>query len=312
MSRLLQIQDKLLEVAAETTQIEKALAQRESRALSSSLRSLYKLRVGLEAEFREAAADAQVDVVSYRLFEGRQRPTMALVGKAMDSFQTLYAILYAAVSSKHPRDNARLSAHALEQSSFEFAYAFSGSVGFVFTMPNERLLFGNTELDQAMRNLFALARSSTRDDIRQFARSFGFAAVRALHKWTEALSISHTGADIQWKKAEVDNDSLLLQPAQVEALRNLIDQTTDTEVDESSFGGVLLGFDFKTRHFRFVPDSGGSMITGYAADPAELPTRLVLRVGYIATIRTVTKIRYSVEKAEVAHELLALRPTNEG
>jgi hypothetical protein len=311
MSRVLEIQERILDTTAEITRLERALAQRDSRALNSSLRSLYKFRAELESEFRDAAASAQLDVVSYRLFEGRERPTMALVGKAMDSFQTLYAILYAAVSSKRPRDTARLSAYAIQQSSFEFAYAFSGSVGFMFTMPNERLLFGDTELDEAMRNLFALARSATRDDIRHFARTFGLAAVRALHHWADSLSTSQTGADIEWKKAEDARDSLILQPAQVEALRDLIAQTTDVETHESSFGGVILGFDYKTRHFRFVPDSGGPMITGYASDRAELPARLVLRSEYTATLRITKKIRYSLEKAEVTHELLALREQNE-
>lgn len=70
MSRLLQIQEQLLDIAAETHKIERALSVRHSRALTSSLKSLYKLRSGLEAEFKDAATDAQVDVVSYRLFEG--------------------------------------------------------------------------------------------------------------------------------------------------------------------------------------------------------------------------------------------------
>ncbi len=310
MSRLLQIQEQILDAGSRITRIERSLAEHPSRALTSSLKSLYKLRSGLEEEFREAAADAQVDVVSYRLLEGRERPTMALVGKAMDSFQTLYAILYAGVSSRLPRNSARLSAYAIEQSAFEFAYAYSGSVGFVFTMPNERLLLGETDLDLAMRNLFALARSSTREDVRYFARTFGLAAVRALHNWADALSVSRTGADIEWKKAESQRDSLVLQAAEVQALRDLIAQTTDVVIRENNFHGILLGFDHKTKHFRFVTETGGGMMSGYAAETADLPASLVLRRQYAARIRTITKIRYAVEKAEVTHELLALDATS--
>jgi len=66
MSRLLQIQERLLENSAEITRMERALGQHPSRALNSSLKSLYKLRSGLESEFKEAAADDQVDVVGYK------------------------------------------------------------------------------------------------------------------------------------------------------------------------------------------------------------------------------------------------------
>lgn len=305
MSRLLQIQEQLLDIAAETTQIEKALAQRQSRALSSSLKSLYKLRSGLEAEFRDAAADAQVDVVSYRLFEGRQRPTMALVGKAMDSFQTLYAILYAAASSNRPRDTAKVSAATVQQSAFEFSYAFAGSVGFVFTMPNERLLFGETKLDEAMIHLFTLARASTGEEIKRFARAYGFAPIRAIYAWANALCASGSGADIQWKKNEATKGDLLLQPAQVEALRDLIAFTSDLEVDENNFDGILLGFDSRSRRFRFEPGEG-AIIRGKIADEADIPPTVTIPKRYNAKIRTFSRIKYSAEEAEITHELLTL------
>jgi hypothetical protein len=304
MSRLLQIQEQLLDIAAETHAIEKALSVRQSRALTSSLKSLYKLRSGLEAEFREAATDAQVDVVSYRLFEGRERPTMALVGRAMDSFQTLYAILYSGVSGNKPKDTAHLSASVIQQSAFEFSYAYSGSVGFVFTMPNDRLLFGETKLDEAMTHLFELAKVATGDDVKRFARSYGFAAVRAIYNWTNALCASGSGADIQWKKDDSTKGSLLLQPPQVQALRDLIAFTSDSEVDENTFTGVLLGFDLKSRRFRLAP-SQGAIIRGKIADNADIPTVTIPR-EYDARIRTTSKMRYSVEDPDVSHLLLAL------
>jgi hypothetical protein len=308
MSKILQIQERLLENSAEITQLERALVQHPSRSLSSMLKSLYKLRSELEHDFKEAAADAQADVVSYRLFEGRERPTMALVGKAMDSFQTLYAILYQGVASNRPRDTARLSADAIEQSSFEFAYAYSGSVGFVFTMPNQRLLLGETKLDEAMTHLFALANAHTTEDIRTFAKTFGFAAIRAIYNWANALCSSGSGADIQWKKNESTKGTLLLQPSEVEALRDLIAFTSDLEVDENTFSGVLLGYDSKSRRFRFEP-TDGTIIRGNIADQADIPPTVTIPKRYAARIKTSSRVRYSVEDADISHELLGLFPT---
>lgn len=309
MSRLLEIQERLLDTSAEITRLERALAERQSRALASSLKSLYKLRSGLEVEFNEAAASAQVDVISYRLFEGHQRPTMALVGRAMDSFQTLYAILYSAVAGKKPKDTAHLSAEAIRQSSFEFAYAYAGSAGFVFTMPNDRLLFGETKLDEAMGHLFRLAKVSTSDDVRHLAKSVGFAAVRAVYNWANALGGAGSGADIQWKKDDSTKGTLLLQPAEVRAIRDLIAFTSDLEVDETTFSGILLGYDSKTLRFRFDPLDGGLM-SGKIVLEADIPVTVQIPWRYAARIRTLTKIRYAVEEADIRHELLSLRPIN--
>jgi hypothetical protein len=305
MSRLLQIQDQLLDTTAEITKLERAFGQRQSSALSSSLKSLYKARAGLEEEFKEAAAVAQVDVVSYRLFEGRERPTMSLVGKAMDSFQTLYAILYSAVTSKKPKDTSHLGADAIQQSAFEFAYAYSGSVGFVFTMPNERLLFGETMLDEAMAHLFDLARVKTGEQVKELARRYGFAAVRAIYNWANALCASGSGADIQWKKNDSTKGSLFMQPAQVEALRDLIAYTSDSVEDQDTFGGVLLGYDSKSLSFRFEPFAG-DIIRGKISEGADLPPTVTIPKKYRARIKVSTRVRYSNEDPEVNHELMAL------
>ncbi|HXM41772.1 MAG TPA: hypothetical protein VN924_10990 [Bryobacteraceae bacterium] len=305
MSRLLDIQEHLLNNAAEIARLERALGHHPSRALSSSLKSLYKLRSGLEAEFREAAAADQVDVVTYRLFDGRQ-PTMASVGRAMDSFQTLYAVLYSAIVNAKPKDTAHLSSAVIQQSSFDFSYAFSGSVGFVFTIPNERLLLGETRLDEAMNQLFAMAKCSTTGEVKDFARKVGRAPVRAIYDWVDALSGSDAGADLQWKKDDSAKGSLLLQPAQAQALRDLISQTSDLEIDENRFHGLLLGFDSKTRMFRFDPSEGGTIIRGKIAEDADMPPTVEIPRRYIARVKTATRVRYSTEQPEITHTLLGL------
>jgi hypothetical protein len=305
MSGLLDIQKHLLDNAAEIARLERAFGRHPSRALGSSLKSMHKIRSRLEAEFREAAAVGQVDVVTYRLFDGRQ-PTMAFVGRAMDSFQTLYAVLYSAVVSARPKDTAHLSSAVIQQSSFEFSYAYSGSLGFVFTMPNDRLLAGETRLDEAMEHLFAMARCSTTDEVKDFARKIGLAPVRAIYEWANALCASEAGADLKWEKDECTKGSLLLQPAQIRALRDLIALTSDLEVDENTFPGILLGFDSATLMFRFDPQDGGSIIRGKIAVDADLQLPVEVPKRYTAQVRTATRIRYSTEQPEVAHTLLSL------
>jgi hypothetical protein len=231
---------------------------------------------------------------------------MAFVGRAMESFQTLYAVLYSAVVSARPRDTAHLSLEVIQQSSFEFSYAYSGSLGFVFTMPNDRLLTGETRLDKAMDHLFAMATCSTTDEIKNFAKQFGLAPVRAIYDWANALCASGAGADLKWEKDESTKGSLLLQPAQIRALSELIAQTSDFEVDENTFPGVLLGFDSKTLMFRIEPQDGGGIIRGKIAADADLPVPVEIPKHYTAQVRTATRVRYSTEQSEITHTLLSL------
>lgn len=306
MSRLLQIQEQLLDASGRISRIERALTEHPSRALTSSLKSLYKLRSGLQEEFKLVTADAQVDVIGYRLFEGKA--TMSLVGKALDSFQTLYAIMYAAIEAKRAKDTSHLSLSAIEKSAFDFSYAYGGSVAFVFTMPNDRLLFGETKLDQAMVDLFSLARAESTDQIKLFALRFGLAPIRAIHKWASALCAAGSGVELDWRKAASGQRHLLLQPAEVEALKNLIDLTSDLEIVEFDVRGTLLGFDSRSGSFRFEPDDGSMVLRGSVSDVANIPARVSIPQTYIAQIKTTTRVRYATEEPEIKHELLSLTP----
>jgi hypothetical protein len=306
MSRVLDVQDKLRENTALIARLEKDLVAHQSKEIAASLRSLYKLHHVYEEQFREAADVESMDVVSYRLFKEHDRFTVALVGKAMDLFQNLYSILYYVVSTGKPRDTAHLSSDVITGSALEFAYAKSGSVDLVFTMPNERLLFGETQLDEAMADFFAMARASDIDQVKAFAKQFGLAPVRALYKWAHVLSGSSVGADVQWRKSDALKGHLLLQPAEITALETLIGMTSDLEVDENDITGTLHGFDDKNYTFRFEPSDGGSMLHGTVGSSAELPPQVKIPESYIARVKTTTRVHYATDYPETNHELLGL------
>lgn len=305
MSRLLQIEDRLLENASQISQVERAYGQRPSRALQSSLKSLQKARKSLQAEFEEVAAVAQVEVLSYRIIEGNHRPTMSLLGQALDSFQNLYTSLHAAVESERPKNTGHLSPSELSASSLEFAYGDASSVGFVFTIPNDRLLFGATKLDEAMARIVTLVSASSIEDIRGFASRFGVAPVRAMYRLAAVLASAGAGVDVSWKKHESNRGSIVLQPAEVEALRGLIDQTSDLEINENLLPGILLGFDATSRSFKFGPDNS-SVMRGTLSEDADIPAEVSIPRRYKARIRTQIRVRYTTEQSEVNHLLLSL------
>ncbi len=308
MSKVLEVQDRLRENVDIIARLEKSLAAHHSSSTAASLRSLYKLHYVYEAEFREAASAELVDVVNYRLFEAGKSFTIALVGGAMSSFQALYSILYSAIVSKRPKDTAHLTPEVVSSTALEFAYAKPGSVDLVFTMPNERLLFGESNLDAAMANVFQFARSGSTEQIKSLALQFGLAPIRALYKWVSVLAGSEVGTEIQWRKDEEVKRCLLLQPAEIIELKRLLDRTSDLEVDENGIPGTLHAFDDKRYTFALAPDDGTDIIRGTIANSAELPTEVTIPMSYVARIRTTTKVRYAIEQQEITHELLKLSP----
>ncbi len=308
MNNVLAVRERLRENTELIAKLERSLVTRQSNVVAASLRSLYKLNHAYQEEFREAAEIAQVDVVRYRIFDGNERPTMALIGRALDYFQSLYTVLYAAVSAGKPKDTAHLDQDAIVGSAFEFAYSYSGSLGFVFTLPNERMLLGETLLDEAMMDLFLIARADQADAIKALSRKFGLAPIRAIYKWLNALADSGVGIDIEWKKDAELKAALVLQPAEVLALRNIIDSTSDLEIDENSFRGKLVAFDTtKRRTFKLELFAEGTTLRGAIADSASIPETVTIPGSYQAQIKTTSKVRYAIEQPEVTHELISLR-----
>jgi hypothetical protein len=163
-----------------------------------------------------------------------------------------------------------------------------------------------------MANLFTLAKSNSIEDIKDFAKQSGLAPVRALHRWASVLSSSEVGVEIQWRKDDEVKGHLLLQPAEVAALKGLIDMTSDLEIDENDIPGTLHGFDDKSYMFRFEPNDGSTIIHGTFTKSAELPPKVTIPEAYTARVKTTTRVRYATEQPDISHELLALFERKKG
>lgn len=98
----------------------------------------------------------------------------------------------------------------------------------------------------------------------------------------------------------------VLDSVQVDALKSLIEATSQLETDENIVAGVLLGFDSASRRFRFEPSDGGLIMRGAVVDDADIPKEVRIPHRYFAKVKTQTKIRYATEQPEVSHDLLAL------
>ncbi len=305
MKALLELQSKIHSTQEAIARLERMVADHPNEtALMENLTTLQRRQANLESVFLEVASKHEMDVCSYRFPITEERPTLSGLAGALGNFQALFAVVYESLR-KGPRQLVRVDAETLAETSFAFGYAFSGSVGFVFTLPNERLLLGMTPLDDAIQTVFDMVKAETPEQIGSYAKRFGAASVRAMYRWAKEHADSGLGADIEWRRADAVRASVFVQNPHLIQLKNAIERTSDEVVEELSIAGTLVGADMK-RHTFHLALEGDVDIHGKIAEGTDAPDRVTLPRRYTARIRKTTKIHYSIEKEEVTYLLLGL------
>lgn len=299
------ITEKLHDTQAEIAHLQGVIARQPNvpPSVLSMLQSFEQRQEQLKAAFAEATNQSHLDVVSYRLFNDiAGPPTITALANALMRFQTLYTVVYDALDG--PKKTSRVTANALTATTFTYGYTFAGSVGFVMTLPNDRLLIDGTDLDKAMETLFELAKANSSDQIAEFAKRLGPAPIREMYKWADALVDNGLGADIDWRRENDVRAHLLVQRPELQNLQDAIIETSDDVVKTRRITGMLIGIDVVRHTFRMIFGKSAE-IRGRMSESigkVEVPQR------YTAEIRTTTRINYATENEETSHYLVSLSP----
>jgi len=174
------------------------------------------------------------------------------------------------------------------------------------TLPNERLLFGETYRDEAMRLVLQMAKSTTSEEIAGFAKKLGAPPVRAIYRWAAEHTNSKFSAEIEWRRKEQIRSHLFIQQAQLEQLREAIEQTSDETEEVLEVPGNLVGADVTRKSFH-LETPGRGQIRGTFADAISTEQTVELPKPDMAVIRKRTKIVYSTEQEQESYFLLRLK-----
>ena len=173
-----------------------------------------------------------LDVCSYRLFPaGERRVKISWLASALNDFQEWFTVVFDSIKNG-PKDRARFDADTVSETAFDFAYSFNGSVGIVLTMPNERLLVGETTLDKTFLAINEMSKAENSEQIANLAKLFGIASIRKMYQWTNDHVQSGLGADIQWRRG--DTLAHRLRQLRAEYKREVSDATQDSILDRLS------------------------------------------------------------------------------
>lgn len=305
MRALLALQERIQETDALITRLERTLTNESPRSAWANLRSLENRLEGLQQHFFDLADKNSRDVCRYRMFNPGERYKLSGFSKALSEFQNTCSLTFAALRSG-PRLRGAISADVEEATSFDFAYAFTGSVGVVLTIENERLLLGGTLLDDAMSLVFDMAKAKNPSEIAEFSKKVGPPPIRALYRWATAHVAGQIGADIEWRKSGGVAHTLVMQEPELERLRLAIASTSDVEVETYNVRGELLAWDIPGKWFRLRSFDGDEM-AGSVSDDA-LPAGESVEIPSIrsASLERRTKVHYSTEKEEHTWKLTRL------
>src|SRR6266568_9250112 len=280
---------ELAEIIAQIEQTEEALVRTEremrsspeDRSLRLILASLEKRQGDLSIQFEHATAAHGLDVCTYRLFDRfDQRPHVRSFANALRDFQDLITTVYDAIKNG-PKERARVGVESVAATSFGFGYTFTGSLGFVLTLPNEQLLF-DSMLDDAVETVFKLTESASSAEVAEFAKRLGRAPVHIAYQWASHHAEAGLGADIRWTRASREKRAVFLQPPDNAKLQSAIEATSDMREETFTWVGVLLGGDVKTGAFH-MSFEGGEDIRGKMAPDLAPEEKLILKERYRAT-----------------------------
>lgn len=311
MIDLLDIKEKLIDTGEALAKTVRAQALHpDDFTIRLTAISLRKLHGSLEEKFLQAARASQVGVCSYRIIpDGHSKPvTINMITSVLEDFQKWVSLAFHALKNG-PQSRADVPAEIAKNTAFNFGYTFPGSVGFVFTLSDEQLLFGESDLDVAIDTVLEMARETSSEGIRHYARKLGSAPIKTMKAWADAHAKAHSSASIDWYKGRTGKSSLFMQWQELDRLREVIAATSDTTEKELQAKVELHGIDVDRRRFSVVLPTGNRIDGSFSPDLTITKEQSVnVPHSYDARIITRTTVNFATGEEKTEHILKSLTP----
>lgn len=297
MSKLRAILDRINDIEATIAQTH---SSEPSNAVRLALISLEARRDDLLEELSEISKAEHVEICDYRIIP-EQSTSYAIAGvtAALHQFQEIVTTVFDAMLSK-PKQRAKIAPEIVLKTQFDFGFAYSGSLGVVLTIPNDRLLMDEAStLDKAVSTVFGLLKIETPDQVREAATQYGTSTVRKLHDWTKTHSQYGMAANIKWKRGPAVRDQVTAQPIEMDRIYRIIEEKQDTTVSPITLDGNLLAWNTKKRTF-LIETADGQSIAGHWARDFQSPS-ITRRVParYRANLIKETTLHYAEDREEI-------------
>lgn len=285
--------------------MERALVANPSdKGLRISLLSARKLADRAESDLMDAAAASQIDLCRYRLQkQSSGHYTATSLANSVISFQDVVTALYNFVENG-AKSVARYSERIREQSALNVAYTFPGSMGVLFSVPNDRNLFNEGKIDGVMDGLDRLAAIHDVQDVRQVVREMGLNVVRTAYRWADHNWHSDYSVDVVWTHSNRIVKGGIFTRNQFLRMTTAIKSTSDEQIHKFTVVGTLVGMHVLSDTFSLATENGttfsGRLSSSFDRREYKIPRE------YRAKIAEITTVNYATEMTSNRYELLSL------
>ena len=288
------VADRAKKVFASVSRLENRLAERPSdRAVQINLSAMRKQALQVQEELERLAALNQMEICQYRIIPISENGYgLGRVSKSLLEYQNLFSQIYDAFKNGI-KSKATFGADVIEESSLNFAYSYSGSLGVALLAQSNRDFFGGT-LDKSIDALYQILDMDDPFAVRDAAKSLGTSVIKRVHDWSQANVEGGFSADIRWKRSDGRVLGQVIDKDHMERIVGFIDEASDKETKREIFEGMLVAVSLPRKTFQIViPD--GETYSGKFADGLNLPHEMTVGRFYSATIEIVEVFKYATQ-----------------
>lgn len=308
MSEIAFAVDGARKASASISRIEQAIARDPTdRALHLNLSAASKIALKAQKQLMQCAELSQTDLCNYRLLPASTDSYgLASVSKSFLEYQNLFSQIYDALRNGI-KQRAVIGEEARVESSLEFGYSYSGSLGIVLFAPSERGFFDG-KFDRTIDELLETMSVSSVEDVRDIAARLGRAVVKRMHDWSDANVTGGFTADVRWNRSDGRQLGRVVERDQMANMLTILAKASDEKREPILVDGVLVGGDIMSGSFHFVVP-GGESYKGTFSDMDALG-EMVLDRHYRAVIEKTTIEMYATEKTIEKFALKSLTPVS--
>lgn len=309
MSELQWLVENLEQTEGAVAYLERAMRENpQDEILRINAESVIKRRDDLVRKLNNNLSVSHGELVRYRMKTTGDRYPAKAVGQSIAAFQELVTAVFDAVHTKQTKQRYRPTSESVELSTFEFAGAGAGSVIISLSAPNDRILFGDTDLDQTLNLVERTLSARESDDLKQLAEVVGVSAITKAYAWADVSAGNGIETTIRWGREYEPSKDIVITVDDATIIRGLIENKSDEEQIDHTFDGILHGFDGDTGYFHFETfvdrlDLKGDIDGGLAK------TWTTGKV-YKALVRRTASLQYATGIEKVGWTLLRLTPSS--
>jgi hypothetical protein len=158
-----------------------------------------------------------------------------------------------------------------------------------------------------------MTNARTADQVLKLAEELGPGPINALYEWVDANATNGLGAEIDWKKGETTQRSVVIQRQELSHIRKTIEQTSSEKTETITVVGKLTMADATKNRFK-IEQFGLPVIQGTVAPEAiDDQHTVTLPREYSAKVQKTTRVKFSTGQQEIRYHLLRLgEPTASG